>query len=84
MTPTFNNKDLILTTKFFFKLKINDVVLVDTSEFGIALKRIQFPFIVFLILPTRVSGDCLGCDYCFETPGYPEWPRRVFFINQSN
>lgn len=41
MTPTFNNKDLILTTKFFFKLKINDVVLVDTSEFGIALKRIQ-------------------------------------------
>ena len=41
MTPTFNNEDLILTTKFFFKLKINDVVLVDTSEFGIALKRIQ-------------------------------------------
>lgn len=41
MTPAFNNKDLILTTNFFFKLKINDVVLVDTSEFGIALKRIK-------------------------------------------
>ena len=41
MTPTFNNEDLILTTKFFFKLEIDDVVLVDTSEFGIALKRIR-------------------------------------------
>ena len=42
MAPNFNNKDLIITSKFFYNLKVHDVILLDIPIFGIVLKRIYF------------------------------------------
>tara|TARA_B100001094_G_C18125409_1_gene769208 strand:- start:1232 stop:1471 length:240 start_codon:yes stop_codon:yes gene_type:complete len=42
MAPNFNNKDLIITSKFFYNLRVHDVILLDIPIFGIVLKRIYF------------------------------------------
>ena len=58
MTPSYNDRDLILSTKFFFNLKVDDVILLDTPEFGIVLKRIYFLEKNFI----KVRGDNLDYD----------------------
>ncbi len=42
MAPNFNDKDLVLTSKFFSNIRVNDVVVIDIPKFGIVLKRVQF------------------------------------------
>jgi len=58
MTPNYNDRDLILSTKFIFNLKVDDVILLDTPEFGIVLKRIYFLEKNFI----KVRGDNLDYD----------------------
>ena len=38
MTPNFNDNDLIIITKFFFNLKVGDLVILDIPELGTVLK----------------------------------------------
>lgn len=41
MTPNFNNKDIVLTHRFFRVLKKDDVVVIRDLELGIVIKRIK-------------------------------------------
>ena len=41
MSPSFNDNDLIIITKLFFNLKVEDIVLLDIPDLGIVLKRIS-------------------------------------------
>lgn len=58
MTPNYNDRDLILSTKFIFNLKVDDVILLDTPEFGIVLKRICLLEKNFI----KVRGDNMDYD----------------------
>tara|TARA_Y100000741_G_scaffold314398_1_gene259762 strand:+ start:112 stop:360 length:249 start_codon:yes stop_codon:yes gene_type:complete len=58
MAPNYNDRDLILSTKFIFNLKVDDVILLDTPEFGIVLKRISLLEKNFI----KVRGDNMDYD----------------------
>jgi len=42
MAPNFNDQDLVITTKFLNKIKVNDVVVIDIPKYGAVLKRVKF------------------------------------------
>tara|TARA_B100001250_G_scaffold188932_1_gene162317 strand:+ start:1459 stop:1698 length:240 start_codon:yes stop_codon:yes gene_type:complete len=41
MAPSFNENDLVLSLKYFFSLKVNDVILLDIPKIGTVIKRIK-------------------------------------------
>ena len=42
MAPSFNENDLVLSLKYFFSLKVDDVILLDIPKIGTVIKRIKF------------------------------------------
>ena len=42
MAPSFNENDLVLSLKYFFSLKVDDVILLDIPKIGMVIKRIKF------------------------------------------
>ena len=42
MAPNFNENDLVLSLKYFFSLKVDDVILLDIPKIGTVIKRIKF------------------------------------------
>ena len=41
MAPSFNENDLVLSLKYFFSLKVDDVILLDIPKIGTVIKRIK-------------------------------------------
>ncbi len=41
MAPSFNENDLVLSLKYFFSLKADDVILLDIPKIGTVIKRIK-------------------------------------------
>ena len=41
MAPNFNENDLVLSLKYFFSLKVDDVILLDIPKIGTVIKRIK-------------------------------------------
>jgi len=42
MAPSFNENDLVFSLKYFFSLKVDDVILLDIPKIGTVIKRIKF------------------------------------------
>ena len=42
MTPNFQDNDLIICFKYFYSLKVGDVVLIKDDELGVLIKRIKY------------------------------------------
>ena len=41
MTPTFFDNDLIICLRYFYSLKVGDVILIKTDALGVIIKRIK-------------------------------------------
>ena len=41
MVPSYHDRDLILCLKYFYTLKVGDVVLIKVPKLGIVIKRIK-------------------------------------------
>ena len=41
MAPNFNDKDLVISSKYFHSLKVDDVILLDVPKIGTVIKRIK-------------------------------------------
>ena len=41
MAPNFNDNDLVLSSKYFRSLKVNDVILLTIPKIGTVIKRIK-------------------------------------------
>ena len=42
MIPKFYDNDLIICLRYFYSLKVGDVVLIKTDALGVIIKRIKF------------------------------------------
>ncbi len=42
MIPNFQDNDLIICLKYFYSLKVGDVVLIKDDELGVLIKRIKY------------------------------------------
>ena len=41
MTPKFYDNDLIICLRYFYSLKVGDVILIKTDALGVIIKRIK-------------------------------------------